>query len=761
MIPIADNEEVPLDEPMDEEMNPEEQMTQDDTQNPEAEAPEDPDDEEIDSLLLKLMEEAEKEDEDIRYRLLLQWRRNDLYFNNIQKIFYDFVARDFRSVDSAMSEMEKAYPSTDTKIINIYRAYVESMVAALSVNVPAVEFLPDDAEDGEDNETAEAYSRISELIEKHCKTPLLQIKALITLFNCGTIFGYNYYKTDPSYGTYKSPKSTENRPVQVSDIRCPKCAELLDSNVPTDIVQSGSQVICKTCGYVGQPAIYQRLTFVEEVVEYEETPKGRIGLDVFGPNYVKVPLYARDQANIPYLILRLEEHLAKLKTVYHENADDITAGGGDTYRYERWSRIPIDYLGTIPQDLTTARYGWFRPWWYNVLQKEDADKLMALYPNGVMITVIGDIVVEKKHDKLDDCWTATFDPRTNFIHAEAAGNSLIPIQDAKNDTFNLGLQSIEYGIPETFANPKTLNLQKYSESAAAPGMMSPALPPGPDKSLADGFHTIKTATLSNEYVSFDKGLDGLAQFVSGALPSIWGGSNEKGSKTADEYRQSRAMALQRLQITWKMFTEFYSSLIAKSVRMYADNLREDERFAKKENGTFVNVWIRKSSLNGKVGHIEPEASDQLPLSWAQKKDFVMGLIELQNPEIGAILLHPNNADFLKKATGIPEFYIPGERDRDKQYAEFYKLSQGQPMGNQPSIPIDVVVDDHPVHMQVLKNILVGPVGMSLYETNPAGYQNCIAHYRMHEFAQQAKTMNSSGVSMPGQPAESATKTTQG
>src|SRR4029077_3728655 len=104
---------------------------------------------------------------------------------------------------------------------------------------------------------------------------------------------------------------------------------------------------------------------------------------------------------------------------------------------------------------------------------------------------------------------------------------------------------------------------------------------------------------------------------------------------------------------------------------------------------------------------------------------------MNNPELGPILLHPNNSENLKLITGMPDFYIPGENDRTKQYIEYYELSvgkviqqppqpgmiQGQQPPPQPSVPIDIDVDDHLVHMAVLKNILVSTQGLTLYRTN--------------------------------------------
>ena len=708
---------------------------------------------------------AEQEDLDLRYSMLARAKRNELYFNNIQQIVYDEVARDYRSLDDAIKEMGDLAGAGDIKINNVYRAFAESLIAALSITPPAVEFTPDDADDPDDLETAEAYSHTSELVARHNKAQLVVIKALTILFNQGVVVGYNFAKTDPAFGSLKTYTGKKDVQVPVVDIRCKRCAEMLDSSIPVSQFKPDQPIACPTCNYVDTPQAYQQMENIEEPI-YETTPKTRSLYGVYGITAFKLPLYARQQSDCGYAIFRVDDHIAKFQAVYAANGErDLQPGSGDIEKYERWARLPLAYSGTIPQHLTTARYCWLRPWYFYAINDLDKAKaLMAKYPTGCMCTLIGDEIVEISHERMDDVLTISMDPKSTYIHAEPAGNALVPLQDVENDIFNLGVQSIEYGIPETFANPKTVNFEAYSKSPSAPGMLTKAMPPAPDKNIGDGFHTVQTATLSNEYTAFTSSLTAKMQFTTGAFPSIFGGNmGDKGSNTATEYTESRARALQRLQLTWQTLCSFWGDLTFKAVKMFVTNMAEDEQFSKKEKGTFVNIFISKSSMNGRVGHVEPEMNGQLPQSWAQKKDFLMNLIQMNIPEVGAILLHPNNSEFLKLSTGMTDIYIPGENDFEKQNVEYYELSiaQSPDGGKTPSVPIDVHVDDHAIHMAVLKNILVSAKGMQLYKTNPAGYQNCIAHYTEHEMAQQAKSMAPSGMTTANQPAETAAQTTQG
>src|SRR5688572_31601438 len=97
-----------------------------------------------------------------------------------------------------------------------------------------------------------------------------------------------------------------------------------------------------------------------------------------------------------------------------------------------------------------------------------------------------------------------------------------------------------------------------------------------------------------------------------------------GSDTASEYSMSRAQALQRLQIIYKMISFFWTDVESKAVKGYAKNMKTDEKIVKQQGkNSFVNVWIRKAEMNGEVGQVEPELSEQFPLAWSQKRDIIM------------------------------------------------------------------------------------------------------------------------------------------
>jgi hypothetical protein len=386
-------------------------------------------------------------------------------------------------------------------------------------------------------------------------------------------------------------------------------------------------------------------------------------------------------------------------------------------------------------------------WKLGASQQTEIDALTQKYPKGIYAIFVGDKLMEVHEESLVDHWTFTRSPISRFIHADPVGKPIVPIQESTNELYDLTSQTIEHGVPATYVDSTALDFDKYQDSRVAPGMIYPVRK-RPGQSIADSFYQLKTATLSKEIDIFRQRLDSDSQFLIGVYPSVYGGSMPDASDTLGEYQISGNKALQRLQLHWNTITHFWANLMRKTTVDYIAHMLEDEKFVEKQGNTFVNVWIRRAEMEGRVGSVEPETNEAFPLSWIQKRDLFTKMIQLQNPEIGAIMGHPENIGMIAQIMGTPEIYIPGDDDRDKQLIELRKLSLEQPMpgGEQftgvpgqmmPSIMPDMDVDNHGIHIEIAKAYLVAEEGRYLKQTNPPGYENCLLHLKAHMMMMQA------------------------
>lgn len=680
---------------------------------------------EEEKALLDLIQDYEKRAMPIRESQLRLWKKLEFFFRGIQKIYWSEIAHDWRL--PPIGNEREIDDSLSTRDINIYRAHAESIIAALSTGVPVSRFFPDDANNPIDICTAKEASKISELIQTHNESPLQFIRALYTLFNQSFVASYVYHHESDDYGTWQKP-STTMEDANVTDYFCPQCGTNATSEI-TPPEQTPPELPCPTCASpteMGPP----QPTKVPRI-SWEDNPKSREIIEVYGPLNVKIPPRARTQKAIPYLILETEHDASLLKEIYPLLEDKIEKNvGGYENTQERWARdFEFSDLAEEDSEVTSKRV-WLRKWALNGIKDKALRKsLKTKYPKGSYSVWINGNLAEILEENLDDRWSITVSPLSHTLHADPLGKPLAPIQELRSEVVDLEIETMEFGIPETFADPQVINFNAYKDSRAAPGQMFPAKPRVPGTSLEGAFHTIKTATLSGEIQVIKSDLDRDGQFVVGSFPSVFGGPQEMGSKTASEYSQSRANALQRLSIPWKMILSWWSQTMKKAVKSYIDNIKYDEQYSRTNGSGYMAVVIAREKLKGKIGNVEPEVSEAFPISWAQKGAKVEQLMTLNNELVNAVLADSQNSEFIGRVEGLPELRIPGADDRNKQLYEIAEMLKSPPVMDQvnmmpaPSIPPDFDIDNGPICVQTIRSWAISPEGIATKQDNPQGYQN--------------------------------------
>lgn len=684
--------------------------------------------EDLDQLVRDICSEYEKEDRSERMEKKALWIKLENYMNGIQRLFYDMVARDWKQLDEDYTARHY------DKVINIYRAHLEAITAALSIKLPSAIFYPEDADVSEDVITAQVCHKVKEIIERHNEAKLKFIRAIVTLFNCGVVAAYIYNRRDAKYGTYKRPQFS-NKTVKVTtvNLNCPDCGSNIDEiifkgddkkKIPEEVKK------CPVCGHKAIPIQDEYEDEIPEIIAYGETPKSRTIIEIFSPLFVHMPFYARSQELMPWLKLEFEQHYSLLRSTYPKlyKENQLVRGGNARAEdaEERGLRIETS------SNLVTTKCWWVRPWGYDVVSTspeidKKIERLREKFPDGFYAVIIDDKLAEIHNEVLDDHWQISHTPLSTYIHGEPIGKPLAPIQDLTNEVVDLQIETFEHAIPETFADATVLNFDAYGKSRAMPGMVYPAKPPADGQPLSSAFHSIKTATLSEESDLFLRKLDDKGQFVVGSFPSIYGGPATSGSRTAREYTESRSMALQRLTLPFNILKFWWKNVSAVAVKQFIQSLKKDEEDYKeviKTSTGFVNQWIRQSDIQGNIGQVEVDPDEDLPQSPAQLKDIFLNLIGLKDKVLNTAIFHPENTPFLARSLGYADFYIPGYDDRNKQYKEINELLKGGYVEVRPW-------ENHRVEAETLKQFLVSPPGLIAKRDNPEGYANAEQHLQEH------------------------------
>jgi len=688
----------------------------------------------------------------IRYAQVRQWKKQEEFWHGVQQIYWSETAHEWRTVDTAVEGVEESRDRTGPvydHVINIYKPHGESIIAALSQQVPVVEFFPDDADVAADLSTAKTKTDIALLIQKHNASKLLLMEALHKLFNTGLVCGYVHPKADKDYGMREVPVYNK-QPFDVNYGDCPTCGARLGE------METPEPTTCPVCE---SEMIPNMVTESEERVVQtgvKEVPKARTIIELFSPLNVKIPYYIKEQKQAGYILQFLEENFAFVRDTYPWIRDKIspTYSKGST---DRWTRSPSTFANyfrseTDESSLVTVEKLWLRPWMFEYCEDKDrAAELKEIYPNGVKLIYVGDELAEVTPENLDEYWEIGKSGPSTYIHSDPLGLSLVEVQELRNDTVNLTVETVEYGIPVTFADPEVLNLDEYSATEVSPGSVYPAKP-RPGKNLGDSFHDSKTATLAKEVEPFLSHLDQDGQFVTGDVPSIYGGATEASSRTASEYQMQKQSALQRLSLSWEYLRIWWTHLIEKSVNCFIKNMVEDERYVTKEGGLYTNILINRADLIGKA-NVNAEASEHFPISALQKKQVLLELMQMQIPEIQEVIANPENNKNIAAALGFPDLYIPGQDQRYKQLSEIaqlVKIDNAVTPDMLPTVPNEPEIDDDEIHLDICKIYLASERGQTLKRINPAAYLNVSMHAVLHKQRVDELLQQQAMVQMPSQ-----------
>lgn len=713
----------------------------------------------LENCIPGLVESYIRDEEFVRDNQLRIARRNECYWRNHQDIWWDAEAKDWRNLSEA-SEFLDDFDSEgliERSYVNIFKAHGESIIAALSNGVPSTRFLPEDANNVEDIYSAEAFSKLADYLRKNNKAKALLIEMLVTLWNEPFVAIYNYTVKDERYGTFPKPV---NGFLSVKTTRaiCSACGEVLEEDtLPAEAVEEdyvpndstnlqGQPAICPNCQTTTIPVEETEDVVEEGVVDYEAAPKTKLFQKCFGVTNVTIPAYAKSIEEAPYLIL--DEDISKALAMELYDLKDEPQDTEDTDILYRWARNNQDYRGQTPKYVATVRKAWLRPWAFNRIADEDERaELKRLFPEGLLATFIGRDLIQVESQKLDDHWTISKNPLYKHLAGDALGTPLIPLQDTTNEIFNLSRDTIAHGISETFVESGVLDLNNYGSQQAKPGNITSTLIAS-QKSLGESFFQTRPATLSGEVGVFSEKVEKQSQFVSGAFPSIYGGSLENSGGTLGEYQESRNQALQRLQLVWALICNTWSEMEYKSIQDFVANSDYDIQDVNKSGNGYSVTWIKRAQLTGKVTCLEPEANEAFPVSWSQKKGVIDSLLQMKDEFINSILSHPENIDDIARVYGMGGLYIPGADDRSKQLAEIAELVKGAPSQEVdqmtgapmliPSVPTEPDVDNPSIHMETCRAWLVSETGQAAKRENQQGYLNVLAHLKMHEMDMQAK-----------------------
>ena len=536
-----------------------------------------------------------------------------------------------------------------------------------------------------------------------------------------------------------------------------------------DSVKNADRTAAPQCNFCGALLTEEDFVAAENVtVPSAQTrlrvPNGQEVITIVGGLELKTPPWANEMHEYPYLQWNLEVHQARLRAAYPHAADKIGSPvAPGSQQYERLARLsqsqggPVTEGGDSNMNLITFQRTWLRPWAFFALEdKSLRDELLRMFPDGAYVAFAGDAYCESRNENMDDHWRVLHAlPGDGSSGRPALGDALISVQERFNTLSNLQMETYEYGIPPIYADSEVLDFDALQSQSSEPGAHYPARAK-PGQSLAAGFFQPEAAEVPGDLSEHAANLMGpIAQFLTGAFPALFGGAMSN-NDTASGYAMARDQAMGRIGLVWRRMKFFHADIMLLAVDCFRRNRPNDVEVTLLGAGAaFESQWIRLADLKGNLFSY-PETDEQYPTLWSQQRAVLLQLIANPDPQIQAVLAHPENMALVKRLIGLEEFVIPDEESRTKQYREIAQLVAEMPLVKRqdvtgavspafqnaiasgvdaeiilPSIMPDEFADNHAVELEICMRWFSADAGQVAKVEAPLGYANVRAHALFH------------------------------
>jgi len=642
-------------------------------------------------------------------------------------------------------------------VTNIYQAFGLSIISVLSQDVPRVRFFPSSAQAEEDVAAAKAATEVAGLVERNNRIGNLIVDEAFHLWTGGKVGAYVRFVVDGQRFGFHPETEIGPREVKIAgDLYiCPECGTETGTEEAGNNTAGEGKAIgqnsCKECGALLSEEDYvaAETVTVPAAQTRLRVANGEEVVTIAGGLELKTPPWANEMHEYPYIQWNMEVHQARLRAAYPHAADKIGPPVATSMQeYERLARLaqsqggPLTEGGDFNINLITFQRTWLRPWAFFALDdKSLRDELLQLFPDGAYVAFAGDAYCESRSENMDDHWRVLHAlPGDGSSGRPALGDALISVQERFNTLSNLQIETYEYGIPPIYADSEVLDFDSLQNQTAEPGAHYPARAK-PGQSLAAGFFQPEPAQVPPDLAEHAANLMGpIAQFLTGAFPALFGGAMAN-NDTAAGYSMARDQAMGRIGLVWRRMKFFHADVMLLAVDCFRQNRPNDVEVTLLGAGAaFESKWIRLADLKGNLFSY-PETDEQYPTLWSQQRAVLMQLLANPDPQIQAVLAHPENMALIKRLIGLEEFVIPDEESRTKQHREIAQMVGEMPVVHRddatgvelllPTIVPDEFADNHGVELDICMRWFSSDAGQVAKIDAPAGYANVRAHAMFH------------------------------
>jgi hypothetical protein len=567
---------------------------------------------------------------------------------------------------------------------NVYGAKGDIIVAALSREVPKIEFFASNPEYGPDIVAAEEADNFKEIWARNNNLHSLLVDCARIFWNEDRVLLWTRYELNAQeYGFEEEPEA----PTVPEDILEPPSADPTGQEAEDDVLDAET-----TPPEEGE----SEAEGVEDIIgnageNLNRKPLGREVTTAYGKLDHKVPISVDNMKDMPWAQIAVDVDVTIGKAMFPWIADKVkvgTDGIADT-QLDRIARQNVRQAvlgayvtGDSLSRQTTIKFTWFRPSMFLDEQVSDAAKaeLLEAFPNGCLMAMAGSEFAFARNESMDDHLAIGHPSSGKGQNRRSMGASLISIQKRINDWVDLLDDFFKRTVPKKWYNAEAFDMEAMKNNPNMPGSSGP-YQPQPGLATADQYIMVEpTPQPQAALPDFIKWfITSLSEEISGALPSLFGAAT--GEETATNALLQNSSALQRVGCPWNNIQDLFAVAAHQAVKCAAE-CRDGKKITQNIPGRGVVSVNSANLLRGNV-LCYAESNPAFPESWQQREAKLMSMIDssAQNPALAQWLMSPENLPALADGIRMKRFKVPGASSITKQKAEFEILLRGAPQDN--------------------------------------------------------------------------------
>ena len=588
---------------------------------------------------------------------------------------------------------------------NVYGAKGDIIVAALSREVPKVQFFPANPEWGPDIIAAEEADKFKEVWARFNNLHALLVECARIFWNEDRVLAWTRYELNGQEYGFEDDQDGDTAPTVPED--------LLDAPADEPTGQEGLDEYLDETESTEEGGIkIEAESEDEDELTIEASvmckPLGREKTTLHGKMDHKLPIAVDHLKDMHFVQIYEDKDVAIAKAQFPWIADKIKPGGDGNSETEldrigrentRQAVLGAYVTGDSLQRHVVVKHSWMRPSMFMDEKVSDQARaeLMENFPNGVLLVKVGQNFAFARNESMDKHLAIAHPFSGKGQNRRALGTSLISIQKRINDWVDLQDDFFKRTVPKKWMNAEAFDLEALKDQTNVPGSTG-GFQPQPGLTTADQYIMVEpTPQPQAALAEFIKWfITTLSEEITGALPSMFGAAT--GENTVGNPLIQMDQALQRIGCPWNNIQDLFAECARQAVGCAAD-CRNGSMISQNIPGR-GRVSVNTANLAGNV-LCYPEANPAFPESWNQREAKLMKLVELsaQDPVIGQWLFSPANLPLLQDGIRMRSFKVAGSSSVTKQKNEFELLLRSGPTVNPKVMQIQSLLAQAAVSMK--------------------------------------------------------------